>query len=424
MFLNLPYPHWYREYCTLNAPEEVAKYDELMEDIHAVIGASLLSPTRHMLCLSVPHPLRIVVPLLHSALPAFCRHIRMGRPVLDIVSQWFDGNTVSADEDPDPAEVAAVEADLAARAMLNVYGDGTYGDAAERRDSMAAHGSAARISSVTRRAGARQSPPPPPPQPPSSLAALVMADLSATLPREERVESQSDPASARPLQTAHQARLPRSESCAGIDVCVSQQSAVPREHRCLVAHPDSISVMQDEMVTVNAGTPWAVRLPNPEPRSQASPGAATDVLPATATAAASRSQRGRRRGPERPASPQPPLGTSDAPQQRPDATAADARSQRGQAAKMPVAAKEWEYSAGPEDVSSGREERRKTAAVEAAAGAGDAANEADDGDATPAYGPWIGKTKVTAVRWNTCRQQERCSGRTGLAVHMCGPHLC
>jgi len=103
-----------------------------------------------------------------------------------------------------------VEADLAARAMLNVYGDHTYGDTAGHRDGLAANGGAATISSVTRRAGARQqSQSPPQPQPPSSLAALVMADLSATLPRKERADPQSTSGVARPLQTAHQARLHR-----------------------------------------------------------------------------------------------------------------------------------------------------------------------------------------------------------------------
>ncbi len=97
-----------------------------------------------------------------------------------------------------------MEADLAARAMLNVYADHTYGDTAVRNNSVAANGGATTISSVTRRARARQQPPPQP-QPPGSLAALVMADLSATLPREERAEPQSTSGAARPLQTADQA---------------------------------------------------------------------------------------------------------------------------------------------------------------------------------------------------------------------------
>jgi len=57
MFLNLPYPHWYREYCALNAPEEVAKYDELMEDIHAVIGAFLTSANLPIPILIFSHPI-------------------------------------------------------------------------------------------------------------------------------------------------------------------------------------------------------------------------------------------------------------------------------------------------------------------------------------------------------------------------------
>ena len=39
MFLNLPYPHWYKEYCALNAPDDVQKYDDIMHDILDVIGA-------------------------------------------------------------------------------------------------------------------------------------------------------------------------------------------------------------------------------------------------------------------------------------------------------------------------------------------------------------------------------------------------
>ena len=106
-----------------------------------------------------------------------------------------------------------MEADLAARAMLNVYGDRTYGDTtygdtAGRRSAAAASGGAATISGVTRRAGARQQSPSVP-EPPSSLAALVMADLSATLPREERADTQPMTGSARPLQAAHQARVLR-----------------------------------------------------------------------------------------------------------------------------------------------------------------------------------------------------------------------
>jgi len=152
------------------------------------------------------------------------------------------------------------------------------------------------------------------------------------------------------------------------------------------------ATMQGQTVTVNAGTPWAVRMPKPEPRQEVSPGGAAEALPATETAASSASQRRRRKGPEQPTLPQPaPSGTSDAPQLRPDAATSDTRSQRGEAAKMPIAAKEWEYSAGPEDVSSGREERRRKAAAEGASGA---AKEAKEGDETPAYGPWIGKTKV------------------------------
>ena len=40
MFLNLPYPHWYKEFCALHAPEEVEKYDDLVQQIRDVIGAS------------------------------------------------------------------------------------------------------------------------------------------------------------------------------------------------------------------------------------------------------------------------------------------------------------------------------------------------------------------------------------------------
>jgi len=150
-------------------------------------------------------------------------------------------------------------------------------------------------------------------------------------------------------------------------------------------------------VTVNAGMPWAVRLPKPEPRPQASPAGAADAESATESAASPGSRHRRRKGPERPASPQP--SPEAAPTSgSPEGAASDERSQRGQAAKMPIAAKEWEYSAGPEDVSSGREERRKAAAAAAAEGAGGAAKDAKEGDETPAYGPWIGKTKVSGVR--------------------------
>ena len=100
-----------------------------------------------------------------------------------------------------------MEADLAARAMLHVDGDRTFGDAAERRGVSGAGvdgGSGAAISRVTRRAGAgaRQQQP----QPPSSLASLVMADLTATLPRDERVGVDATSGSARPVKTVYQAR--------------------------------------------------------------------------------------------------------------------------------------------------------------------------------------------------------------------------
>ena len=151
------------------------------------------------------------------------------------------------------------------------------------------------------------------------------------------------------------------------------------------------------MLTVNAGTPWAVRVPKREPRLEASTGGAAEALSATETAASPQSQRRRRKGPERPASPQPASGDASA-SEAPAPTASDTRSQRGEAAKMPIAAKEWEYSAGPEDASSGREERRRKKAAEVEAeDAGDAANEKKQDDETPAYGPWIGKTKVSGV---------------------------
>jgi hypothetical protein len=64
---------------------------------------------------------------------------------------------------------------------------------------------------------------------------------------------------------------------------------------------------------------------------------------------------------------------------------------------MPIAPAQWDYSAGPQEASSGREERRKKAAAESAAGT-TAKEPHKDGDETPAYSPWIGKTKVNLAQ--------------------------
>ena len=147
---------------------------------------------------------------------------------------------------------------------------------------------------------------------------------------------------------------------------------------------------QAETVTVNAGTPWAVKLPRPEPPSTVPAGSVADAQSDTGTPA-SEPPRRRRKRPKRPASPQPAASASGSP----DQTASDARSQQGLSAKMSIAPAEYEYSAGPGEASSGREERRRKAAATEAEAAGEAAEERKDGDGTPAYGPWIGKAKVS-----------------------------
>ena len=93
MFLNLPYPRWYREYAALNAPEEVAKYDDLIEDIHAVIGASptfALVPL-HVACPYELRPLFKEIFSVDSASSAFCGRIGKYRSVLNMlthISPW------------------------------------------------------------------------------------------------------------------------------------------------------------------------------------------------------------------------------------------------------------------------------------------------------------------------------------------------
>ena len=162
-------------------------------------------------------------------------------------------------------------------------------------------------------------------------------------------------------------------------------------------HPTQGTAAQAETVVVNAGTPWAVRLPSPEPPPQAPADDAARAQPTEQTPA-SGSQKRRRRRPERHASSQTSSAAGSAPGSRPDETASeDSRSQRGQSAKMNVPPAEWEYSAGPEEAGAGREERRRRAAEAAAQSeaASGAAEEREDGDETPAYGPWIGKTKAS-----------------------------
>ena len=39
MYLNLPYPYWYKEYCLLNAPEQVQKYEDTLQELYDIIGA-------------------------------------------------------------------------------------------------------------------------------------------------------------------------------------------------------------------------------------------------------------------------------------------------------------------------------------------------------------------------------------------------
>lgn len=39
MYMNLPYPHWYKEYCLLNLPENEAVWTQKMRDIAAILGA-------------------------------------------------------------------------------------------------------------------------------------------------------------------------------------------------------------------------------------------------------------------------------------------------------------------------------------------------------------------------------------------------
>lgn len=40
LYLNLPYPNWYKEYCVLNLPENEEVWGQKMRDIAALLGAA------------------------------------------------------------------------------------------------------------------------------------------------------------------------------------------------------------------------------------------------------------------------------------------------------------------------------------------------------------------------------------------------
>ena len=44
MYLNLPYPHWYKEYCVLNLPENVDVWSKKMGDVAEYLGAEFGAP--------------------------------------------------------------------------------------------------------------------------------------------------------------------------------------------------------------------------------------------------------------------------------------------------------------------------------------------------------------------------------------------
>ena len=251
-----------------------------------------------------------------------------------------------------------MEADLAARAMLGYYGGG--GDDADGED-----GDGAPAIRVTRRAQRQQQPPQP-----SSLASLVMADLKATLPQEFRRAQAVSP----PVLLASWAPL----------------GSWPTE-----AQADGTRV-------ANPGTPWAAPVPGPE-RVVETPAGGADGAQASTEALAAELRRQRLRRPEKRAPPGPPLTAAKPPSKRTAAQkSAGNRSQQGDVAKMPIAPAQWDYSAGPQEASSGREERRKKAAAESAAGE-TAKEPRKDDDETPVYGPWIGKTKVSLSQQIRCK---------------------
>ena len=245
-----------------------------------------------------------------------------------------------------------MEADLAARAMLGYYG--ARGDKADRQD-----GNGGSPMRVTRRAQRRQQPQP------SSLASLVMADLKATLPQDFPPES--EPHANHAPEPA--ARPPPASSW-----------------------PE---VQTNGRAMANPGTPWATPMPGLERPVTAPASNGASGAQASTEALADELARQRRRGPGKRGGTEPSGRAAEAPSDRNgDRKRASKRSQRGDAAKMPIAPAQWEYAAGPQEASSGREERRKkAAAAESAAGA--TAEQRKDGDGTPSYGPWIGKTKVS-----------------------------